>query len=330
MVKSKVKFYAVAVGRKPGVYRTWKECQAQTSGFKKALFKSFPIQQDAQAFVAQHKTGPPLNHDNIQLSATSSDNGIHSSGDEPFSSSKRKSENNAGTENEVKIQKHLPNVDASLEIIIYFDGGSRGNPGVAGSGAHVAVTATNYNNPNGTATTKACSWEIREYIGNKATNNVAEYRGVLSGLKCAQREAEAFAKDHKRRWNVQVKVYGDSNLIINQLLGSNACKSPSIRPLYEQSLQIVNDMKRLLTNSNDETVVTISFQHVYRKDNSVADGLANEAMDQKRSWTTKDPCDESYENGNSNPGTDATACTDANMKRTDTSISKPTHEYEDV
>lgn len=48
---SKQKYYAVRVGRKAGIYKTWAECQAQTSGFKGAIFKSFPILADAEAFL---------------------------------------------------------------------------------------------------------------------------------------------------------------------------------------------------------------------------------------------------------------------------------------
>jgi hypothetical protein len=54
-------------------------------------------------------------------------------------------------------------------------------------------------------------------------------------------------------------------------------------------------------------------------------------MDQKRSWITKDPCNESYENGKINAGTDTTSCGDPiSVNRTDASISKSTYEHEDV
>lgn len=48
---SKQKYYAVRVGRQPGIYQTWAECQAQTNGFKGAVFKSFPSLADAEAFL---------------------------------------------------------------------------------------------------------------------------------------------------------------------------------------------------------------------------------------------------------------------------------------
>lgn len=45
------KFYAVRQGRNPGIYRTWKDCQAQVSGFPCAQFKSFPALAEAEAFL---------------------------------------------------------------------------------------------------------------------------------------------------------------------------------------------------------------------------------------------------------------------------------------
>ncbi|MDC7251171.1 ribonuclease H family protein [Wohlfahrtiimonas chitiniclastica] len=48
---SQQKYYAVRVGRQPGIYQTWAECQAQTNGFKGAVFKSFPSLADAEAFL---------------------------------------------------------------------------------------------------------------------------------------------------------------------------------------------------------------------------------------------------------------------------------------
>ena len=50
-------FYAVAVGRVPGIYSTWAECQAQTTGFSKAKYKKFPTNSEAQAFVTQYSGG---------------------------------------------------------------------------------------------------------------------------------------------------------------------------------------------------------------------------------------------------------------------------------
>lgn len=49
------KYYAVKKGKKPGVYRTWDECKAQTDGFSGAIFKSFKTKEEAEAFIADRK-----------------------------------------------------------------------------------------------------------------------------------------------------------------------------------------------------------------------------------------------------------------------------------
>ena len=49
------KYYAVKKGKKPGVYRTWDECKAQTDGFSGAIFKSFKTQEEAEAFIGIKK-----------------------------------------------------------------------------------------------------------------------------------------------------------------------------------------------------------------------------------------------------------------------------------
>src|SRR4051812_29586613 len=63
----------------------------------------------------------------------------------------------------------------NLEWLLHFDGGSRGNPGVAGAGAVLSVTDANYETNE--------IWSGQFYLGKNVTNNVAEYHGILEGLK---------------------------------------------------------------------------------------------------------------------------------------------------
>ncbi|MFC6013405.1 bifunctional RNase H/acid phosphatase [Nocardia lasii] len=129
-------------------------------------------------------------------------------------------------------------------VIVEADGGSRGNPGPAGYGAvvfaddHVRVLA-----------------ERKEYIG-VATNNVAEYRGLLAGLAAA---AELGAR--------VVTVRMDSKLVVEQMSGRWKIKHASMIPLAEQG--------RALVAGFDE----VRFTWIPRAENSHADRLANEAMD---------------------------------------------------
>ncbi|GGN92512.1 bifunctional RNase H/acid phosphatase [Nocardia rhizosphaerihabitans] len=130
------------------------------------------------------------------------------------------------------------------EVIVEADGGSRGNPGPAGYGAvvfaadHVRVLA-----------------ERKEYIG-VATNNVAEYRGLIAGLAAA---AELGAR--------VVAVRMDSKLVVEQMAGRWKVKHPSMIPLAEQARALVAGFDK------------VSFTWIPRAENSYADRLANEAMD---------------------------------------------------
>ncbi|MFD3707098.1 bifunctional RNase H/acid phosphatase [Nocardia sp. NPDC058658] len=130
------------------------------------------------------------------------------------------------------------------EVIVEADGGSRGNPGPAGYGAvvfaadHVRVLA-----------------ERKEYIG-VATNNVAEYRGLLAGLAAS---AELGAR--------VVTVRMDSKLVVEQMSGRWKIKHASMIPLAEQARALVAGFDR------------VSFTWIPRAQNSHADRLANEAMD---------------------------------------------------
>ncbi|MEU3011272.1 bifunctional RNase H/acid phosphatase [Nocardia asteroides] len=130
------------------------------------------------------------------------------------------------------------------EVIVEADGGSRGNPGPAGYGAvvfdadHARVLA-----------------ERKEFVG-VATNNVAEYRGLIAGLAAA---AELGAR--------VVAVRMDSKLVVEQMSGRWKVKHPSMIPLAEQARALVAGFDR------------VSFAWIPRAQNSHADRLANEAMD---------------------------------------------------
>lgn len=129
------------------------------------------------------------------------------------------------------------------KIIIYTDGGSRGNPGPAGIGVVL------YNEA------KERIAEISKYLGI-TTNNQAEYTALIEGLKKAK---DLGAKE--------VDVFMDSELVVKQLNREYKVKNKDLAPLF---LQVYN----LSLNFSK-----ISFTHVYREYNSEADKLANEAMD---------------------------------------------------
>src|SRR5687768_6531827 len=137
-------------------------------------------------------------------------------------------------------------------ITIRFDGGSRGNPGPAGIGV---VLLAKDNTPLVT---------LGRFIG-RATNNVAEYKALIAGLEEA-----------KKLGAKKVLVCGDSELIVRQMNGEYRVKNADLRPLYEEAQDLISEF--------DEARI----EHNYREDNSLADKLANLAMDRKRDVTDVD------------------------------------------
>jgi ribonuclease HI len=129
-------------------------------------------------------------------------------------------------------------------VVAYIDGGSRGNPGPAGYGVRIEEA-------DGTLVEEFCG-----AIGI-ATNNVAEYQGLLAALEWARRHG------HRR-----LHVRSDSELLIKQMRGEYRVKHPGLQPLHAKA--------RLLAAGFDQ----VRFEHVRREQNAHADRLANEAMDQ--------------------------------------------------
>ncbi|MDX3312279.1 bifunctional RNase H/acid phosphatase [Streptomyces sp. ME08-AFT2] len=130
------------------------------------------------------------------------------------------------------------------EFIVEADGGSRGNPGPAGYGS-VVIDAT-------TGETLA---ERAEFIG-VATNNVAEYRGLLAGLRAA-RELDPSAR---------VRVRMDSKLVVEQMSGRWKIKHPDMKPLAAEAARVLPPGQ-------------VTYEWIPRAQNKHADRLANEAMD---------------------------------------------------
>ena len=135
--------------------------------------------------------------------------------------------------------------DNSGQYLLQFDGGSRGNPGVSGCGSVIYYRGNEI-------------WNRSVYLGEDHTNNYAEYYGVIYGLIGAK---QLQIKD--------LKVQGDSKIIINQLTGKFKVNSEKLKPLF-------NKAKKQFQHFN-----SIEFSHIYRNKNKRADELANIAMDSK-------------------------------------------------
>ena len=131
-----------------------------------------------------------------------------------------------------------------MEAILYTDGGSRGNPGPAGSGAVLF-------SQDGEVIAEA-----KRYLG-QATNNVAEYTAIIIGLDLAVEHGVT---------NLLARM--DSELAVKQLNGKYRVKNPELAKLFLQVKERAGQLGR------------VTFEHVRRERNKHADGLVNRAIDE--------------------------------------------------
>ena len=135
---------------------------------------------------------------------------------------------------------------SELSVTINIDGGARGNPGPAAAGLVIRSS------DDGTIL-----HEAGIYLGH-ATNNVAEYSGLVAGLRAAA-ELGAVAAD----------VVSDSELMVRQMNGIYRVKNEGLKPLYDQAQQLARKFSRF------------TIRHVRREDNKDADRLVNQALNTK-------------------------------------------------
>lgn len=125
----------------------------------------------------------------------------------------------------------------------FIDGGARGNPGPAGYGVRIE-------RPDGTLVA-----ELHGALG-LATNNVAEYHGLIAAL--------TYLIEHGCR---TADILSDSELLVRQMRGEYRVKNTGLKPLFEQARGLVGQLER------------VRIAHVRRAENTEADRLANLAMD---------------------------------------------------
>jgi ribonuclease HI len=133
-----------------------------------------------------------------------------------------------------------------VKATLFADGGSRGNPGPAASGAVL------YDEGG------AVLQEIGTYLG-VATNNIAEWTALLEGLKAAV----ALGVD-------EIAVRMDSELVVKQLSGAYRVKHPGLIPLHAQAKSLLRKFAR------------VEVRHVPRKQNAAADAVVNQVLDAHR------------------------------------------------
>lgn len=140
------------------------------------------------------------------------------------------------------------------KLIIYTDGGARGNPGPAGIGA---VIYGGSSVKSATAQNEKRIAEVSKYIGI-ATNNQAEYKAAIAGLEKA-----------KQLGAQEVKMYMDSELIVEQLNQRYKVKNKNLIPLFVKMWNLSIGFKK------------ITYQHIRREMNKKADKLVNKAINRE-------------------------------------------------
>jgi len=132
------------------------------------------------------------------------------------------------------------------QVIIYTDGGSRGNPGPAAAG--FVLTESNGRQLQGKGL----------FLGH-ATNNAAEYTAIIKALEAA-----------KQLGAKQVTVFSDSELLVKQINGQYKVKSDQIRPFFSETMELINEFENY------------NVKHIPRDKNTKADELVNQALNLER------------------------------------------------
>jgi ribonuclease HI len=223
-------FYAVRRGRVAGVYLTWDECLRNVRGFSGASFKKFSSEAEARSFLEGGTVGA--------VSAVSA----------------------------ASAAAPTPPLVSSLAartLVLRFDGACRFNPGPGGAGAVLygvpAHCGAQFVVEDAVAVTRGWQmlWLGAARLGT-CTNNVAEYQGLLLGLKALLR---------LRVRDIELIVQGDSQLVINQVEGVNAVHAPNLQPLHSEVTGLLDSLRK--------RSILVRLQHVLRHNNAEADRLSN-------------------------------------------------------
>jgi ribonuclease HI len=137
-----------------------------------------------------------------------------------------------------------------MQINVFTDGGSRGNPGCSGYGLVI------YDDH------QKILFKESKYLGTK-TNNEAEYSGLIGALTWINKNQDSLKIS-------EINFHADSQLMIRQLQGIYKVKAPTLLPLFRKAKEIINSIS-----------VPIFFKDIRRESNELADELANLAMDRK-------------------------------------------------
>ena len=158
---------------------------------------------------------------------------------------RKKRDRAAEAERERKAAAAAEDAQRAKRTRLYTDGAARGNPGPAGAGAVII-------SPDGHIVAR-----IGKFLGD-STNNVAEYMGLILGLKRA-----------KAMGIKELDVFSDSELLVRQLAGDYAVKAEHLKPLHEEAKALLGAFS------------AIGVRHIPREENAQADAMSNRAIDER-------------------------------------------------
>ncbi|CAA6658045.1 unnamed protein product [Spirodela intermedia] len=250
-------FYVVRKGDLVGVYKSFKECQEQLSSFvcdpAVSVYKGYSLRKETEKYLASRglKNAMYTIHSAdvredvfgalVPCSIQKICHPLRLLGVEGQTPDNPRTADLAVKHTEL-VEKHSLH-SKDISCIIEFDGASKGNPGRAGAGAVIR-------SEDGTVI-----YRLREGLG-VATNNVAEYRAMILGMRCALK------KGFK-----QIRIQGDSKLVCNQLSGVWRTRHKNLINLNKEAMEL------------KEKFLSFDVRHVKREFNSDADAEANSAVD---------------------------------------------------
>jgi ribonuclease HI len=158
-----------------------------------------------------------------------------------------------------KLSEKINNTIMKNKIIIYTDGGSRGNPGPAGIGGVISLVDIK----TGAFVKKS---EFSEFIGDNRTNNEAEYEALIYALDQAKKVV-----NKKEAKQISVECFLDSELVVKQLNHQYKLRDKRIQKYFIIIWNLMLDYSE------------VRFTHVRREQNREADALVNNALDKKGS-----------------------------------------------
>jgi ribonuclease HI len=158
---------------------------------------------------------------------------------------RKKRARSAEAERERQAAAAAEDAERARRTRLYTDGAARGNPGPAGAGAVII-------SPDGHIVAR-----IGKFLGD-STNNVAEYMGLILGLKRA-----------KAMGIKELDVFSDSELLVRQLAGDYAVKADHLKPLHDEAKALLGAFS------------AIHVRHIPREENAQADAMSNRAIDER-------------------------------------------------